>query len=353
MIRKTKREYYSVLIERSNGDSTKMWSYIKELLPRTRDTTISNLEINGCSVSDPKAISGVFNSFFIDIGANLAASIPPAPREPIDFLHDFKPLLNCNFHFKEITADDVARLLNDLPSDKATGLDNISAKLLKMSAPAISRSLAHVFNKSLRTGSFPNKLKNARVTAIYKKGTRSDPGNYRPISILPVLSKILERIVHRQLTEYCSQNKLITDAQSGFRKGHSTQTSLLRLTENVLDLVENGSTVGMIALDLKKAFDTVNHKILLQKMDYYGVRGPELAWFSDYLSNRHQQALINGHISDSRTIDTGVPQGSILGPLLFIMYVNDLSASLQSSSVNMYADDTAFYFGHPDTENCK
>ena len=189
-------------------------------------------------------------------------------------------------------------------------------------------------------------MKSARMIAIFKEGNRTDPGNYRPISILPVISKILERIAHMQLMDYCTENSLLSDAQSGFRKSHSTQTSLLRMTERVYSSLNSGHFVGMVALDLKKAFDTVNHEILIDKLDYYGVHGATKLWFKDYLSNRSQYAAINGQLSDSKQIRTGVPQGSILGSLLFIIYVNDIPVCINSSEANMYADDTAFYYSN-------
>lgn len=348
LTRTTKRDYYHVNIEHAKGDSKQMWTVLKELLPRPRDSGITKLDVDGTTVTDPDAIANVFNSFFTNVGAKLAEKIPESEHPPLYYLKKNMPEIACTFQFTEVTAEDVEKLLNDLPSNKATGVDNVSATLLKMSAPVISSSLAHVLNKSLRTGRVPKDMKSARITAIFKKGNRTDTGNYRPISILPVISKLLEKLVHRQLYSYCTVNNLISEAQSGFRKGHSTETSLHRMTEQLFEGLNSGHCVGMVALDLKKAFDTVDHSIVVNKLEYYGVRGVANEWFRSYLSNRTQFAQINGHLSDPENIETGVPQGSILGPLLFIIYVNDLSACLQHSTANMYADDTAFYIGNKD-----
>ena len=168
-----------------------------------------------------------------------------------------------------------------------------------------------------------------------------------------ILMKILEHLVHSQLMSYCNSNNLINHAQSGFRKGHSTQSSLLRLTEHVFEYLKTGKIVGMVALDLKKAFDTVNREILLRKLNHYGIIDTENSWFRDCLTNRLQKALINGHPSDSKLVETGVPQGSILGPLLFIIYVNDMPSCLNHSEVDMYADDTAFYYGSSNIDDVK
>ena len=222
---------------------------------------------------------------FIDIGAKPATctgakSIPSASRQQITCVHfsHRKP----NFPVQRGHCWGRGEAATDLPADKTTGLDNVSTKLSNMSAPAISSSLAHVFNKSLRTGRVPREMKRARVNLIFEKGDKTDPGNYRPISTLPVSSKILERIVHSQLMEYYSSNNLITVAQSGFRRGHSNQSSLLRITENIFELLSSGNVVGMIQLDLKK------HSIQL---------------------TIYKQAVINRHRSDSRVIRLACHRG--------------------------------------------
>jgi len=219
--------------------------------------------------------------------------------------------------------------------------------LLKISAPAISDSLTFLLNFSLTSGQVPSDWKKARVSAIHKKGSKQDAGNYRPISVLPVVSKIMERVVHQQLCAYLHAHNLLTEEQSGFRLMHSTQTSLHRILEKFHAEIHSGRVVGMVALDLRKAFDTVDHAILLEKLGHYGVTGISLYWFESYLSERIQIAGVNGSLSDPQTITTGVPQGSILGPLLFIVYMNDLSGSLSRCEANMYADDTAIYVSSP------
>ena len=262
----------------------------------------------------------------------------------LSFITKFLPHSPDKFSFKQISEHDVSKLLADLPNNKATGIDNIRSRLLKIAAPAISNSLAYVFNRSLQHGVVPDEWKKARISAIFKKGTKTDPGNYRPISILPVISKILERIVHRQVYEFCIKHNILCIEQSGFRPNHSTQTSLHKFTEDAFNEIENGNCVGLVALDLKKAFDTVDHEILLNKLEHYGFRDISLLWFRNYLNNRMQIACINGNQSNPRLIQTGVPQGSILGPLLFILYINDIGVCFEHATVNIYADDTLFYF---------
>ena len=190
------------------------------------------------------------------------------------------------------------------------------------------------------SGIFPDDLKIAVLSPIFKKGDRSSCGNYRPISVLSVIAKILEKIVFNQLCNYLDDNKIITNQQSGFRKKHSTETSLLAATDRWYCNMDNGLLNGVLFLDLKKAFDCVDHQILLNKLALYGIRGITLNWFKSYLSNRKQICKVNNIFSDVKPIKTGVPQGSNLGPLLFLTYVNDLPNCLDSASASMFADDT-------------
>ena len=174
-----------------------------------------------------------------------------------------------------------------------------------------------------------------------KKGPTNDINNYRPISILPVLSKILEKHIALHLKNHLEINNLLHASQSGFRANHSCETSLLNIIDEWLTSLNNKESVGTIFLDLSKAFDLVNHSILTQKLQLYNFSSLSLQWFSSYLSNRSQKVSINGHLSDSKPVLAGVPQGSVLGPILFIIYINDLPLHTQSdTSVDMFADDT-------------
>ena len=230
-----------------------------------------------------------------------------------------------------------------MSNDKSAGLDQFSVRLLKLSAPYISKSLAFICNLSLRNSVFPDDWKRAKVTPIYKSGNKSDVGNYRPISVLPIVSKIIERAVHNQLYKYVSTKGILSSAQSGFRANHSTTTTLLDVQDFILNNMDNGYVTGAIFLDLKKAFDTVNHNVLIDKLKRYGVDGIELSWFKSYLSNRSQAVNVNSNLSEFEHINIGVPQGSILGPLLFILFVNCLPNAVNCKT-EMYADDTTLLF---------
>ena len=205
-------------------------------------------------------------------------------------------------------------------------------------------SLSRLFNISMSLGIFPDEWKIARVAPIYKDGSEDENSNYRPISVLPVISRLFEKLVYDQFYGFLNVNKLLFSQQSSFRLLHSVLTCLLKCTNDWYLNLENSEYTAVTFIDLKKAFDTVNHDILIQKLEHYGVKNKEIRWFRSYLTNRKQCCKVNGQLSDLESITTGVPQGSCLGPLLFIIYVNDLHFSLRHSPVNMYADDTSLSF---------
>ena len=350
MVRKSKKEYYSSMIDQHKDDHKSMWKILKGLLPRCSSGGITSLKINGNLVTDFKNIANSFNVYFTEIGTKLAATISCGNVNPLDYVRKCFPEPQNVFKFKQIKEKDVIRLINNIPSGKATGVDNFQVKLLKLAASEISSSLTYLFNLSLKTGKFPAEWKLARITPIHKKGPKTDQGNYRPVSILPVISKFIERLVHNQFNDYLVQNDLLCIQQSGFRKKHSCQTSLHRLHEQLYDDLFNGKVVGLVALDLRKAFDTVDHNIMLSKLHYYGVTNTEYDWFKSYLEDRYQICSIFNNMSDSQKITCGVPQGSILGPLMFILYVNDMPKCFSKCNVNIYADDTMFYISNENVE---
>lgn len=216
--------------------------------------------------------------------------------------------------------------------------------LLKLLNTSISCPLANIINYSFSSGTFPDKLKIAKVTPIFKKGSRSEKNNYRPISVLSVFSKIFEKLMFKRLYSYLERHRILHDLQFGFREKFSTSHALISLTEHLKKSLDKGAFGCGLFIDLKKAFDTVNHSILLKKLDYYGIRGIANKWFKSYLSGRCQYVSINGHTSDIKPISCGVPQGSVLGPILFLLYINDLPNCSDKLTFHLFADDTNIYF---------
>ena len=252
------------------------------------------------------------------------------------------------FNFEYVSVIFVRKQLKLLKRSKATGLDNLPPSMLKDAADVICKPLCHIINISLCNGSFPEIWKKARIVPVHKSAKTSLPENYRPISIVPVLSKILEKAVHLQLSAFLEDNKLLSNKQFGFRRNRSTDMATTLLCDSIRQKVGEGKLVGAIFLDLSRAFDTINHANLLNHLSTYGVAGNELNWFQDYLFNRTQVVDIDGFYSNEQPLYSGVPQGTILGPLLFIIFFNTFEECLKNSETLQYADDTVIYTAHKD-----
>ena len=249
-----------------------------------------------------------------------------------------------NFQLLETSREKISSILKGLNPSKAAGIDNLSGKFLKDDAHVLARPISQLCNLSIKLNSFPRSCKIAKVKPLFKRGSKMDPQNYRPISLLPLLSKIIERIVHDQTEEFLSKNKLLYRLQSGFRKNYSTNTCLGHLTDKITTGFENGLFTGMILIDLQKALDTIDHQILLKKMKYLGFSKNTITWFKSYLCARKFKISINTSYSSSNLL-CGTPQGSILGPLFFLLYINDLPQAVVSNSL-LYADDNCIVFQH-------
>jgi len=238
-----------------------------------------------------------------------------------------------------------------LERNKACGFDNVPAQLLKDAADVIANPLAYIFNQSLSLGVFPEMMKVAKVTPIYKKGQKNVPGNYRPISVLPLLAKVFEKLVNKRLLDFLETNNVLYEHQYGFRKQYSTKLSLINLINDVIKSIDTGSITPAIFIDFQKAFDTIDHAILCGKLKHYGIRGLPLQWFESYLTDRFQFVSYGG-VSSSRQMTTcGVPQGSVLGPTLFLIYINDLSRSTTFFNFRLFADDSNLFYTLPPGEN--
>ena len=234
--------------------------------------------------------------------------------------------------------------INKLKNKKSVGIDGISVQILKSCADILIQTITYIINKSIKEGKVPSSWKIAKVIPLHKKGDKSNPDNYRPISLLPCMSKLMERIIQLQLLNYLKANNILVPFQSGFRASHSTVTALIKVTDDWLLAMDEGMYTGALFVDLRKAFDVVDHKELLKKLSAIGQNGVALQWFKNYLSDRRIVTMVNDTLSDEKVLTHGVPQGSLLGPLLFVIFINDLSSVFRSCHVHLYADDTVIYY---------
>ena len=327
LIRKAKRKHFTDAVETSKNISI-MWKHLKAV-NKGSVSTVNNIPdellINNEHFSDSHTIATKLNEYFSSIAQILNSTNTETTDLDLTKLTDFvnnKVTERIYFDIPSITTEQVLSFIGSFDTSKATGLDGIGHKIIKMAANCLSPIIAGLINRSINSGSFPSQMKCAKVFPVYKGGHKSDPSNYRPISILPTISKIFEKHVNKHLMNYL--NKLIHENQSGFRQKHSCQTALVKLIDQWMHCIDKGDIVGSLFVDFRKAFDVVDHSILLKKLIHYKFSNKSMNWFVSYLSNRQQAVESGKGLSEFEHIKFSVPQGSILGPTLFLLFINDL-----------------------------
>jgi hypothetical protein len=275
----------------------------------------------------------------------LAASIQPASTH---FLNYLKNNYLESFVLYPTDANEIIRIASCLDNKQSSGFDGIPVNIMKSTAHFIAEPISAIINSSMDTGIFPDALKIAKVCPVFKDGDKSIFQNYRPISVLPSFSKVFEKVIFNRLLHYLDLRNILCNSQYGFRKNHSTFMSLIDMYDRISLAVDKIEFSIGIFIDLSKAFDTLDHCILLRKLEHYGIRGVALDWFKSYLSNRTQCVALNGVTSSFKTITYGVPQGFILGPLLFILYINDIVNCSDLLLFILFADDTNLFFSCSD-----
>ena len=335
VIRESVRNHEKKIVNESKHNSKPFWKYVNNLLKRS--TGVANLikPDNSFTKTDEEK-ADVLNNFFSSVFT----------KEDITNLPNIENRSKNNFLSDIILTKEAVYLkLKNLKTNKAMGPDGIPAIILKELCEELCLPITMIFNKSISTGEVPKEWKVAEVTAIFKKGNKQEPGNYRPVSLTSITCKVLESLISDSIRNYFETNSFFTNCQHGFRNHRSCVTQLLEVLNDFTNFIESKDCIDVIYLDFSKAFDTVPHKRLLTKLKSYGIDGNVLGWIDDFLSKRSQRVRVNKSISDLKPVTSGIPQGSILGPLLFIIFINDLPDGIHSIC-KIFADDTKIYNSH-------
>lgn len=348
LIRKTKKKYYYNEFTKQMKNPKKMWKLISEMATnKTRMNYIPNkLTIDHVTLTSEQDICEAFNSYFATIGTNLANMLPQTSSANLISLQTNPQNKQTLSKLQPCTHSEIGNIIDHLKSNVSTGMDQISVKSIKCIKHLVIGNLVNCIDDCLSKGVFPDSLKLAKVTPIHKSGSKSDPNNFRPISVLPICSKIFEKVIYKRLDTYLTSIEYLCPNQYGFRPKSNTMTATIDLTTDIKRHIDQREIALGIFIDLKKAFDTVSHDILLWKLGNIGLTGVALDMFKSYLTNRHQLTRIGISESSKHAINCGIPQGSILGPLLFLIYVNDITDLKLYGNITLYADDTSlFYYG--------
>ena len=353
--RESKKSYYSSYFAKNKHKSSEIWKGINSLvnIKSSKISIIKLLDDNNNLVSDPRKISHKFNHYFSKIGRDIKRKIPPVPGNSFkDYFNkkdEYGKLIinptNASFFLSPTVPGEVEKLIDGLDINKSTGPNSIPVFILKLLKKFFSYWLTQLINLYFKMGIFPDILKIAKVTPLHKKECKLNFQNYRPISLLSVFTKIFEKTMYSRIYFYLTKHNLIFNKQFGFRSNYSTNHALLSITERIKEFIDSSNYVCGVFVDLEKAFDTVNNKILCEKLDYYGLRGNVNILIQSYLANRKQYVSNNAFESNLGDISCGVPQGSSLGPLLFLIYINDFRMCLQKTETGHFADDTFIMFG--------
>ena len=339
IIDKCKTNFYKREFMRVRGDLRKTWDFIHSLTSTKNYKIISQITSNGQEITSPEIISEIFNDYFNNIALNLASNIPTTDLNPLHYV----PFNENSFFMRPVSNNECIVIIENLKNTKSD-FNTFPVYLLKIFRYILAPIICKLVNLSFTNGIFPSSLKSSIIVPIHKKGDSTILNNYRPISLLPTFSKIFERCIFNRLLNFIDRYSLLETNQFGFRKKKSTEDAILDLTNKIYQSLNNKEYSIGVFIDYSKAFDTIDHQILLKKLEKYGVRGIPLQLFRSYLSNRKHKTKIQDNLSSSKSINIGLPQGSILSPLIFILYINDLNYVSNSFEKVLFADDTALTF---------
>ena len=340
-LRKAKANFFIRMLEGAKGNGKRIWQTLKKLLgkPSPKDDIPMELKIDNHLENNPSVLASTFNNYFLDSVLEITQHFAPSCVSP-NPIKDNQPI----FELEVITETEVRQIVKALKGSKARDVHGFDTNFLKTHIDSLAKPITKLVNQSISCKEFPSPWKIATVTPIFKSGDRTSVTNYRPISILPIISKIAEKWVSKLVMKHLDKGFTpLHQMQFGYRAHHSTETANSVLIEKVTSLLDRNPCVGAVFLDLSRAFDTVNTDILLSKLTYFNFSPSAVKWFRSYLTNRKQCVRVDGVSSSYLDNHVGVPQGSILGPLLFSMYINDLPDVCPKLNIQMYADDAVIF----------